>query len=69
MTEPHETLTMKDDGPAFLTQMDVLNAHAEFGRLDYHMVKKAMGPNWPREWNDLGPGQGIFAPDEQRDKP
>jgi hypothetical protein len=58
------TEVLEDDGLPFLTEKDVLDAHAEFGRLDYHMVKEAMGPNWPREWNDLGPGRGIFAPDK-----
>lgn len=49
-----------------LTEHDVLAAHAEFGALDYQMVKKAMGQNWPQNWEALGPGEGIFAPDEDR---
>jgi hypothetical protein len=50
----------------YLTVQDVLDAHAEVGQLDYHLVKKAMGPNWPKEWDGLGPGDGIFHPDEDR---
>ena len=50
----------------YLTIADVLNAHAEHGRLNWYMVKKAMGPNWPRTWERMGPGEGIFEPDEQR---
>lgn len=49
-----------------LTEQDILAAHAEHGELDWHMVKKAMGPNWPAHWEALGPGDGIFAPDEDR---
>lgn len=48
----------------FLTVQDVLNAHAEFGGLNYDMVKKGMGPNWPKEWDELGPGEAIFHADE-----
>lgn len=33
-----------------LTQNDVLAALAQFGPLDWRLVKKAMGPNWPVEW-------------------
>lgn len=50
----------------WLTEKDVLEAHAQFGQLDWHLVKKAMGPNWPEEWDALGPGEGIFAPEEDR---
>lgn len=46
-----------------LTIADVLAAHAQFGRLDWHLVKRAMGPNWPPEWEVLGPGIGIFEPE------
>lgn len=52
--------------PDNLTESQILEAHAEFGLLDWHMVKKAMGPNWPKHWERLGPGEGIFAPDEDR---
>jgi hypothetical protein len=48
-----------------LTKAEVMAAHAEFGRLDYDLVKKAMGENWPQEWDALGPGEAIFAPTEQ----
>lgn len=57
---------MSDVDAPFLTVTDVLDAHAEFGRLDWQMVKDAMGPNWPSEWERLGPGEGIFAPEEDR---
>ena len=50
----------------FLTVSNVLAAHAEHGRLDWHLVKKAMGPNWPPEWERLGPGEAIFLPEERR---
>ena len=49
----------------WLTEADVLAAHAQFGRLDWHMVKKGMGPNWPAHWEQIGPGDGIFEPDEE----
>lgn len=49
-----------------LTRDQVMAVHSGFGQLDYAMVKKAMGPNWAAEWEALGPGEGIFAPDEQR---
>jgi hypothetical protein len=25
-----------------------------------------MGPNWPAEWEQQGPGEGIWAPEEDR---
>lgn len=50
----------------FLTVSDILNAHAQFGRVDWHMTKKAMGPNWPEEWERMGPGEAIFEPDEEK---
>jgi hypothetical protein len=50
--------------PRFLTERDVLDAHAQFGRLDWHMVKKGMGPNWPARWEKLGPGESIFEIEE-----
>ena len=46
----------------FLTVRDVLECHAQFGKLDYWKVKKGMGPNWPKHWDDLEPGEAIFAP-------
>lgn len=49
-----------------ITQEQVLEVHAQFGKLDWHMVKTAMGPNWPAEWEALGPGQGIFESEEDR---
>lgn len=49
----------------YLTEKEVLDAHAQFGRLDWHMTKKAMGPNWPREWELGGPGWGIFEPEKK----
>ena len=50
----------------FLKVDDVLAAHAEHGELDFDLVKKAMGPNWPKEWDAFGPGEAIFAPEERR---
>lgn len=50
----------------YLTVRDIIIAHAEHGLLDWHMVKAAMGPNWPREWEAKGPGWAIFAPDEPK---
>ena len=50
----------------YLTKQDVFDAHAEHGALDWKLVKKAMGPNWPPEWERMGPGDGIFAPLEDR---
>lgn len=55
-----------DEIEDYLTKQDVLAAHAEHGLLNWHMVKKGMGPNWPAAWEALGPGEGIFAPDEDR---
>lgn len=37
----------------FLTVNAVLLAHAQFGKLDRDLVRKAMGPNWPPEWDDV----------------
>jgi hypothetical protein len=51
---------------AFLTEDEVLAAYAEHGHLNWHMVKKGMGPNWPEHWEKLGLGEGIFSPDEAR---
>lgn len=45
----------------FATVQDILNAHAQFGPLDRAGVKKAMGPNWPKAWDKLRSGDGIFA--------
>jgi hypothetical protein len=52
--------------PGSLEMRDVLQAHLQFGQLNYDLVKEAMGSNWPPEWDKLGPGDGIFAPDEAR---
>ena len=49
----------------FLTRQEILDAHWQFGRVNWHLVKKAMGPNWPPDWERLGPGEGIFEPDEE----
>ena len=48
----------------FLTEEQVLAAHAQFGRLNWRMVKEGMGPKWPSHWESLGPGDGIFEPEE-----
>lgn len=51
----HTTLAKQLDGIAsrskYLTRQEVLDAHAQFGRLDREAVKEAMGPNWPKEWD------------------
>lgn len=57
---------LPDEIGDYLTEQQILDAHAEHGRLNWHMVKKAMGPNWPRHWEALGPGEAIFEPDEDR---
>jgi hypothetical protein len=44
------------------TVQDILDAHAQFGRLDREKVKEALGTNWPAHWDSIGPGEGIFAP-------
>lgn len=44
---------------ANLTVQQVLEAHAQFGSLDYEMVKKAMGPNWPKHWEGVAT---VIAP-------
>lgn len=54
-------LSEPQDKP-WVTVTQILEAHAEFGRVDYAMTKAAMGPNWPPEWDKLGPGQFIFEP-------
>lgn len=56
----------QSSGNEFVTQADILACHAQFGKLDWHMVKKAMGPNWPAEWEALGPGEAIFEAGEDR---
>jgi hypothetical protein len=60
------TPTMPGEAMTYLTQSDVLNAHTQHGLLDWRMVKAAMGPNWPAEWEQQGPGEGIWAPEEDR---
>lgn len=53
--------TVSDTAKApYLTRRDVLNAHAEFGKLDFNATKEAMGPNWPAEWERFKKGGGIF---------
>ncbi len=54
-----------DEIEDYLTEKDVLDAHAEHGRLNWHMVKKGMGPNWPAHWEAIGPGEGIFDVEEK----
>ena len=49
---------------SYLTEREVLDAHAQFGKLNWRMVKAGMGPSWPAHWEDLGPGEAIFAVDE-----
>jgi len=49
--------------PPFVTVEQLLECHAQFGRVNWHLTKAAMGPNWPPEWEALGPGEGIFEPD------
>lgn len=44
----------------WLTMRDVLYAHLQFGQLDKDMVRLAMGPNWPCEWDAVAPGISIF---------
>jgi len=61
------TFTHKSDQDGdFLTVRDILAAHAEHGQLDFDLVKLAMGPNWPKERDELNDGEGIFAPPERR---
>lgn len=52
----------KSDARPFVMMQQILAAYAEFGRVDYEWTKAAMGPNWPKVWDRLGPGQGIFEP-------
>jgi hypothetical protein len=44
----------------FLTECEILAAHAQFGRLDLAKVKAGMGPNWPPNWDGIAAGEGIF---------
>lgn len=39
---------------AWLTEQEVLAAHHQFGRLNRKMVRIAMGPNWPLDWEYIG---------------
>jgi len=57
-------MTAADQEDEYLNEKQVLAAHAQHGRLNWHLVKKVMGPNWPAHWEALGPGDGIFLPDE-----
>lgn len=43
----------------FLTQKEILDAHAEFGKLNRVLTKEAMGLNWPRSWDLIGK-DGMF---------
>lgn len=45
----------------YLTIREVLEAHAQFGRLDRDKVKEAMGSNWPAHWNKFKCGEAIFS--------
>lgn len=54
-----------DEIRAPLTEAEVLDCHAQFGRLDWHKVKKAMGANWPAHWEAMKPGEGIFEETRQ----
>ena len=47
---------------SYLTEREVLDAHAQFGKVNWYWVKAAMGPNWPVHWEALGPGEAIFGP-------
>lgn len=44
------------------TAGQILDAHAHFGQLNKAKVREAMGPNWPREWEDCPEGDFIFEP-------
>lgn len=35
-----------------VTVQKILDCHAQFGTLDFEMVKKSMGPNWPSQWEN-----------------
>lgn len=59
-------MSAEADDTEWVTEAQVLAAHAEHGRLNRDLVKTAMGPNWPAHWDRLGPGDGIFAPEEER---
>ncbi|MBV8472605.1 MAG: hypothetical protein JO234_04240 [Hyphomicrobiales bacterium] len=59
---------MADEGP-YVTEAQVLACHDQFGALDKDLVKAAMGPNWPKAWDKLRPGESIFgAPDHEARK-
>lgn len=45
----------------YLTVKEVLDAHAQFGKLDRAKIKIGMGPNWPSHWNLMLDGEGIFS--------
>lgn len=44
-----------------LTVEDIMRTHAQFGLLNRDLVQSAMGPNWPKEWDEIAHGEGIFA--------
>lgn len=43
------------------TVQNILDVHAQFGRLDRESVKTSLGANWPAHWDSIGPDEGIFA--------
>jgi hypothetical protein len=49
-----------DEPKRFLTRNEVYACHAQFGKVNREDVKAGMGPNWPREWDDIPDGEGIF---------
>lgn len=59
-------MSAEGDATEWVTAEQVMAAHAEHGRLDRDLVRRAMGPNWPASWDRLGPGEGIFEPKEKQ---
>ena len=39
---------------SWLTEQEILAAHHQFGKLNRKMVRIAMGPNWPPDWEYIG---------------
>jgi hypothetical protein len=53
-------------GPNYCTVDDILSVHAQFGKLRRGLVRQAMGPNWPKEWDLVEDGDNtIFELEEQ----